>query len=124
MNSPSQRVLIVDDSPYACALLGKMMEDHGYQVAGSAGSVADAVKLFGELKPDFVTMDLVMPDGGGVEAIKAFYEIDPKARIIVVSGVAGGIGESQVAAELGVSTFVQKPIRWPDLERAISQVSK
>lgn len=120
MTDKPRRALIVDDSAYARLMLQQVLEHHGVQVVVSAASPAEAVELYKKFQPDFVTMDLVMPDGGGVEAIKALYAMDPKAKIVVISALRGGL-ELQQARELGVIAVVHKPFEWPDLEKAIAE---
>ena len=113
-----RRVLIVDDSFYACSSLKHLLESHGYEVVGAAFSPSEAVNLYAQTKPDLVTMDIVMPEGGGLEAIKALRVQDPNARIIVVSALEQD-AVMKAARELGVGVFVKKPIHWPELERAL-----
>ena len=66
---PNVRVLIVDDSPVAREVLKHVLEsDAGIRVVGMAGTGHEAVALTGRLRPDLVTMDLVMPGMDGMEA--------------------------------------------------------
>ncbi|MBI3549726.1 MAG: response regulator [Elusimicrobia bacterium] len=102
-------------------ILQRMLETHGFNVVGSASGPSEAVDLYKKVKPDVVTMDIVMPDGGGVEAIKALYAMDPKAKIVVVSALYGS-SEIDQAKELGVSAIVHKPVDWTEIEKAITKV--
>ncbi|MBI4376479.1 MAG: response regulator [Elusimicrobia bacterium] len=116
------RVLIVDDSTYARARLKDMMESHGLAVVGEAANVVMAVELYGKLKPDLVTLDMVMPDVNGIEAVKTLRQCDPRCRIVLITAIRHGSGVEQ-AKELGI-TVVNKPVDWPELEQAITQAMK
>ena len=110
----SKRVLIVDDARIIRALIKNALTLAGYEVVGEAQSGQEAVYLFGQLKPDLVTMDLIMPDMQGMEAIKRIISIDPKARIIVVSSLGQKL-LAQDAIEAGAQAFLAKPFQPSDL---------
>ena len=62
------------------------------------------------MKPDLVTMDLVMPEKGGIETIQELLKIDKDARIVVVSA----LGQEALvleAAKKGAKDFIQKPFK-------------
>jgi len=82
------RVLIADDSISIRAL--PAVSYGGYKVVGEAANGAEAVALFKSLRPDVVTLDVVMPNDGGVDALTALHLIkkeDPTVPILVVSAV-------------------------------------
>ena len=88
MKETPARVLIVDDSPVIRKALKAILEKVGCEVAGEAGDGVEAVKLFRELNPDLVTLDMVMPLLGGVEALRMIKEISPQARVVMASAGA------------------------------------
>ena len=53
----------------------------GFEVVGEAESGAQAVDKYRQLKPDLVTMDIVMPDMGGIEAVREICKTDPDAKL-------------------------------------------
>ena len=110
-------VIIADDEFVVRELLKDLFEDHGFQVRGMASCLKEVVELFNKHRPDMVTLDMRMPDGG-LSAIKALQAIDPQVRIMVISGVSGG-ATIAVAKELGVKAFVEKPIAWEQIDKAI-----
>jgi len=59
----------------------------GWEVVGEAGDGAEAVALYDRLRPDLVTMDLVMPVMGGLEALRRIRAGDPAARVVVVTAL-------------------------------------
>src|SRR5262245_38570540 len=82
------RVLIVDDTIGARETIRRVLEAAKMRVAGEAANGVEAVARYRELRPDLVTMDLVMPEMSGTEAAREILAIDPKARIVAVSGLS------------------------------------
>jgi two-component system chemotaxis response regulator CheY len=68
MKQDPKSVLIVDDIAYVRKTMKQILTSHGYRVVGEAENGAEAVRMYAEVRPDFVTMDLVMPVMNGVEA--------------------------------------------------------
>ena len=83
------RVLIVDDHTVVRdGLYALISAEEGMQVVGSAGDGLEAVELVGELQPDVVLMDLVMPRMDGVQATLEIKKVCPQARILVLTSFA------------------------------------
>ena len=78
-------VLVCDDAPYMRKLMGRILEQGGFEVVGEAENGREAVEKYAQLRPDLVTMDIVMREIGGVEAVRAIRAFDAKARILVCS---------------------------------------
>jgi two-component system chemotaxis response regulator CheY len=84
------RVLIVDDSPFARKVIHHHLEGYGCAVVGEAENGTQAVAMFKELRPDLVTLDVMMPIIDGVDSLAAFRamrEENPKAAILVVTAI-------------------------------------
>lgn len=104
------RILIVDDALFMRGVLRKMLEEHGYEVAGEAVNGVDAIEKYKELRPDLVTMDITMPDMTGLAALKAIREIDSKAKVVMCSAM----GQNAMvidAIQNGASDFLVKPFQ-------------
>jgi two-component system chemotaxis response regulator CheY len=82
-----KRLLVVDDALFMRKLIGGVALEAGWQVAGEASNGEEAVTLYQQLRPNLVTMDLVMPVMGGLEALRKIREHDPGAQIIVVTAL-------------------------------------
>lgn len=106
----ARTVLIVDDSNTVVQQLTKVLNDSGdFTVVGRAGSADEAVQKYRELRPDLVTMDMVMPGGDAVGAIRELTRMDPMARVVVVSSV-GGVKDVVVSAlSAGAKNVIVKP---------------
>jgi two-component system chemotaxis response regulator CheB len=105
------RVLIVDDSPVAREVLRSVLEtDESIRVVGMAGTGREAIELTEQLRPDLVTMDLVMPGMDGMEATARIMARRP-TPILFFSAFIGDDGEysRSDAIAAGALDIVQKP---------------
>lgn len=108
------RVLIVDDQVQTRSQIRSVLEQAGMTVVGEATNGAEAVEQYRALRPDVVTMDLVMPRLNGAAAARKILELDAEARIIMVSGLSQPSVMAE-AREAGMRGFVTKPIVADDL---------
>ncbi|MDR3564734.1 MAG: response regulator [Negativicutes bacterium] len=103
------RILVVDDSLVARKALGKILIELGHTVVGEAADGAQALSEYSQLRPDVVTMDLMMQGIGGAEATARIVAAFPEARIIVVSALEGREIVLD-ALEHGARHFIIKPV--------------
>ena len=106
-----QRLMIVDDSIVARAVLGRMIEsDGGFEIVAVAGTGEDAVKLLGEVRVDVILLDLEMPGAGGLKSIPLILAAARGAQVLIVSSQADDGAEETVAAlALGAADTLPKP---------------
>ena len=103
------RVLIVDDSAYVRKVIKQMLSRSPFiEVVGTARDGTEALDLVQELKPDVITLDLIMPNMNGVEFLREQMQRHPIPVIIV--SIASESGETALEAlDAGAVDFVQKP---------------
>jgi len=82
----TQSVIVIDDDEDTVRLFSEFLEEHEINVIGKGYDGKTAVELYKEKKPDCVLIDIMMPNGSGVYAIKKIKEIDSSAKIIAVTG--------------------------------------
>ncbi len=104
------RVLIVDDAVFMRNTIKEIFSSHDYEIAGEAANGVEAVEKYRDLKPDILTMDIVMPFKNGIQATRDILAEDPDATIIICSALGQ---ESLVteAIEAGAADFIVKPFR-------------
>ena len=101
------KVLIVDDSALTRRSLRQILETAGYEVA-EADNGLDALERYFLDKPDVVLLDLVMRGMYGLEVLQKIRELDPQARIVVVSADIQ-TSSQDLAGEAGATAFINKP---------------
>jgi two-component system chemotaxis response regulator CheY len=111
-------VLVVDDSGYARRLLRQTLEAGGHAVIEAASGMA-GLEAYAVHAPDVVLLDLTMEDVGGLEVLERLREIDPRARVIVVSADIQRATGRQVA-EAGAFRFLAKPADAEDVLDAVN----
>jgi len=104
----SPLVLVIDDDPNTRILLGHHLEELGCEVA-TAGSAGEGIKKAREIKPDLVTLDLIMPGITGWEALKEF-KADPGIQDIPVVIVSVLPGNEDRGNLLGAVDILTKPV--------------
>ncbi len=116
-----KKILIVDDASFMRDMIKDVLLKGGYEVAGEAENGRDAVTRYKELKPDLVTMDIVMKEKSGIDAVKEITAVDKNARIIVISAMGQ---QSMVvdAIQAGAKGFVVKPFKAEVLLEEVKRV--
>ena len=104
----AHRVLVVDDSMLMRKMISESLTDAGWEVVGEGEDGAEAIRLYDELRPDAVTMDIVMPGTDGIYALEKIIAIDSEARVVVVSALNQTKLISQ-AIRKGAQDFIAKP---------------
>jgi DNA-binding NarL/FixJ family response regulator len=118
----SIRVLVVDDHPITRTGIAVILRSQpDMQVCAQAGTVKDAVRLFEEHNPDLTLMDLRLPDGHGVEAIRLICQKRPLAKIIVLTTYEGDEDIHQ-ALQAGAMGYLIKGMSHVVLVKAIRRV--
>jgi two-component system chemotaxis response regulator CheY len=104
------RILIVEDAPYMREMMVEML-NHAkdrYEVVGFATNGQEGVEKYRELKPDLVTMDLVMEEMDGIQAIREIKQEDPNALILVITAM-DTTENRNMAMEAGAAGYLWKP---------------
>ena len=117
-------VMLVDD--HAVVRMGFRMLLEGstdIKVLGEADSGEEAVRRFGELRPDVIVMDISMPGIGGLEAIDRILAKDPEMRILVLSAHEDAMHARRVL-KAGAAGYLTKRSAAEELMRAIRMVSQ
>ncbi len=117
-------ILIVDDAAFVRIKLKRIVEKMDFaEVVGEAANGEDAVSLYKDLKPDLVTMDLIMPNQDGIQAIEDIMTFDKEANIIVVSAMGQQMSIDEVV-EKGVKEYIKKPFKDDEIYNVIERLIK
>ena len=91
----STTVLIVDDHPTFRRLARRLLEDAGYSVVGEAADAAEAIAAATALRPGVVLLNVMLPDGSGIDVARVLSRADSPPAVVLTS--------SRSACDLGVA---------------------
>ena len=116
------RVFLLDDHDVVREGLRFLLERHGIEVVGEAGTAAEATARIPALRPDVAVLDARVPDGSGIEVCRAVRSVDPDIKALILTSYDDD--EALFAAIMaGAHGYVLKDIRSNDLVGAIRQVA-
>ena len=113
------KILIVDDAAFMRMKTSKFLAESGYDVV-EASNGAEAVEAYQSARPDCVLLDITMPDMDGLTALKKLRELDPEARVTMLTAM----GQQSIvldALKSGAQDFIVKPF---DSARVLAAVQK
>ncbi len=119
-NATPGRLLVTDDALIMRMRIRDIAREAGWEVVGEAGNGRECVERYAALRPDLVTLDIVMPEMDGVEALRALRASDPSARVVMVSALDQKSKLSE-CIRLGALDFLVKPF---DKERLVALLGK
>ena len=116
----AHRVMLVDDASFMRMMLKNILVGSGYEVVGEAENGAKAVEQYKALKPDLVIMDIIMPEMGGIDAVREIVKVNPSAKILMCSSM----GQQSLVVEAiqaGAKDFIVKPFQPSNVLEAVKK---
>ena len=116
-------ILIVDDSKFMRNILADILLKEGYQISGEAENAMECVEMYHRLKPDLITLDIIMPmveNMDAIDAVREIMEANPLARVIVVSSMGQHL-MIQEYLQAGVCDFIVKPFEPSNVVRVVRE---
>ena len=114
-------VVVVDDSYIMRRIMESALIGLGYNVIGEADNGHDALEVYAELKPDIITLDIVMDGISGIDTLKQIIEIDAEANVIMISSMSQK-PIVQDAIEAGAKGFLVKPFDEYQIKRTFEKL--
>ena len=102
------RTLVVDDSSFQRTVVSDILDDR-FDIVDTAENGKEAVEKFEEYDPDVITLDIVMPEMTGIEALEAIKNRSPETIIVMCTSVEQE-EKMRAAAKAGADGYVTKPI--------------
>jgi len=112
-----KKILCVDDEPINLMIIEVNLMAEGYEVHKAEDGTA-AIKMFKEIKPQLVLLDIMMPGISGIDTLKEMKRIDPNIPVIMVTGVTDE-EVAKSALDFGAYDYVAKPIDFDYLNTTI-----
>lgn len=117
----NKTIVIADDNAALCAGMRDFIDaQDGFEVVGIAQNGNDALKLIDLYKPDFVLLDIVMPELDGFGVLNA---MENKSSVVIMMSQLASDGFVQKAMQYGASYFLAKPFDYNTLLKVISDFS-
>ena len=114
------KVLLVDDEPGIRLLLSKIIgKTTGFEVVGECDTMTEAIKLFTNLKPDVVFLDIQIKGTSGLECAKIISDLNPKTKIIFATAHAEYMSE---AFEVYAYDYIVKPFNIERVTQTLERV--
>ena len=121
MPGTSGSLLIVDDSSTVRRSIERHIFSNRVTEIYQAANGREAMELFERYRPEFVTMDLTMPEMDGLTCISKMMALKPDTRLMVISAL--GDAETAIeAVERGANEYVIKPFSAEDLNLALANL--
>ncbi|MDP2756669.1 MAG: response regulator [Desulfurivibrionaceae bacterium] len=117
MSETNMRLLVVDDEPIVGKRLKQVFGKIGFEIETYTDSAA-ALAAIAEKPFDIVVTDLKMEGIDGIEVLKRVRAMNPKTRVIIITGYASP-DTAELAGQEGVFAFLAKPFRLDELKQVI-----
>ena len=112
------KILAVDDEPYVLDLIEVILKMDGHELT-LARNGREGLQMFKAGMFDIVITDLNMPEVSGVEMAKSIKDIDPKVKILLMSGD----GEQDCGHPAGIDLVLSKPLRINSLKDVLAKLA-
>src|ERR1035437_5075331 len=113
-----ERILVVDDEPSIRKYLGTLLEVEGYDVETVVSGQEAIEKIEAGERPDFIILDVLMPELNGIETLKQLMQIDRTLNIVMLS-CSNEVGNVVEAIRLGAQDYLTKPFEKAELDVAM-----
>lgn len=118
----TKTLLVTDDAVIIRELIKDLAHQAGWTVVGEASNGQEAIERYAALRPDVVTLDLVMPEHDGLHALRGIMQLNPHAKVLVVSALEQK-AILKDAFKAGASDFLLKPFNRSTLLSTLSQLA-
>jgi two-component system, NtrC family, response regulator AtoC len=121
-NLSHSKILVVDDEEMLAWSISKELKKNGAEVK-AVTTFADAILTYKTMKPDLVVCDIKLPDGSGLDLLKAWHESNPEVPVILMTA-HGGIESAILAVKLRAFDYLQKPFQMNEMIAATSRAAE
>ncbi|MEM6822962.1 MAG: response regulator [Verrucomicrobiota bacterium] len=115
------KTLIVDDSRIIRSAIERHLKHFQLEIVGTATNGVEALELFKEHLPDFVTLDITMPEMDGLACLREMMQVKPEARVLVMSALTDKPTILKALKE-GAKGFLGKPITPDSFKEAVQKI--
>jgi two-component system chemotaxis response regulator CheY len=114
------RLMIVDDSLLIRQAIELYLQEYDIEIVATAEDGEIAMKLFNQIKPEYVTLDIIMPKMDGFSVLQKMLKKRPSTKIMIVTALSDKDTALQ-AIELGARSVLMKPFTPSSLKKAFGK---
>jgi len=118
----TRTLLVADDAVIIREKIKDLAMQSGWTIVGEAGNGQEAIDAYAKLRPDVVTLDLVMPEFDGLYALRGIMSLNPNAKVVIVSALEQKTVLKD-AFKVGAADFLVKPFSQQILIDTLEQVA-
>ena len=118
----SGKIMIVDDDRNICELLRLYIEKEGFETAIANDGKA-AVQMFDSVNPDLMLLDIMLPDGNGLQLLNTLKELRKQENVIIISA-KDSLEDKVIGLDLGADDYLPKPFHLAELNARIKSVAR
>ena len=112
-------VLLIDDSRLSRMMISKELAGLDLDIREASGG-QEGIDLYREQKADIIFLDLTMPDMDGFETLENLLQIDPDAKVVILTADVQS-GSANKALEMGAVRVMNKPSKREEFEAALEE---
>ncbi len=116
-----EKILVVDDEPSIRKYLQTLLEVDGFEVESVSSGKEALERVGGGERPDFMILDVLMPEVDGIETLRRLMQIDRSLNVIMLS-CSNEVNTVVEAIRLGALDYLTKPFEKPELDAAFLKV--
>lgn len=117
-------VIVEDEAPIREGMEGILKKlNPSYELAGKAADGIEGLEVIRRVKPDLIIMDIRMPDMDGLTMLKKLREEGVASKALILSAYSD-FSYAKQAMELGVSTYLLKPVKIQELKKVLKQMEE
>jgi two-component system, NtrC family, response regulator AtoC len=113
-----EKILVVDDEPSIRKYLQTLLEVDGFDVEAVSGGREAIRRISDGLRPDFVILDVLMPEMSGIDTLKELMQLDRSLNVIMLS-CSNEVGTVVEAIRIGAHDYLTKPFEKSELDAAM-----
>ena len=120
LDAPIGPILVIDDDEAVRKTSVDLLQARGH-TAIAASSVREGLRMFADIHPVLVLLDLKLPDGTGIDVLRELQRQAPGTPVVVISG-RGSVAEAVEAMKVGATDFLEKPVARDRLFRVLDRI--
>jgi two-component system nitrogen regulation response regulator NtrX len=120
LDPPRGPILVIDDDEAVRKTSVDLLAARGHKTA-AASTVRDGLRMFADVRPALVLLDLKLPDGTGIDVLRELQRQAPGTPVVVISG-RGSVAEAVEAMKVGATDFLEKPVSRDRLFRVLDRI--